>query len=324
MATFRQAAARAGASPQVAAFLQRSFRPSSLATYSSAWRAWSQWCREQGLGDNSPSVSRLLQYLLHLFDKGRVYGSLGVHRSAISSITGPGDSPALGAHPLISRFMRAAFLARPPAALTLRPTWDVAEVLQHLMSWDAPQDLDLPLLSQKTVMLVALESMRRISDLCLLDISEGHMASSQNKIVFQLKFGLKQDRPNHSSPVVEFKASSVSQLCALAHLREYLDRVAPLRSSTALFVTTTPPHKQAARHTIRAWVLRVLAGAGISHAAGSTRAAAASFAAASRTPLKSILRKGDWSRANTLFRHYVRHLPHSSLQRLAETQSDNG
>jgi len=214
--------------------------------------------------------------------------------------------------------MRAVFQSRPPARLSIRPTWDVAEVLQLLSEWDPPQELDLLKLSHKTVTLVALESKRRISDLTLMDIGEGHMARTPDRLVFQLKFGLKQNRPGHTSPVVSFSKGQDPALCAFSHLSFYLDKVSGLRSSSALFVSSTPPHQAASKHTIRTWVVRVLQQAGISQAAGSTRAAAATYAAASKVSLASILSQGDWARASTLFNHYVRQLPQSSLQRMAQ------
>jgi len=320
MATFRSAAIRAGAPPEVATFLQSSFRPSSIKAYSSAWSQWVNWCDQHHMGDYSPALDSLLRYLWDLFTQGRVYGSIGVHRSALSSIGHPAADPSLGAHPLVSRFMRAVFLSRPPARQTLRPTWDVADVLQLLSSWNSPQQLSLPELSQKTVVLVALESMRRVSDLTLMDIGEGHMARSPHKLIFQLKFGLKQARPGHSSPVVSFSQGPDSKLCAFTHLQAYLDRVSDIRSSSALFVTTTPPHQKAAKHTLRTWIVKVLQQAGIPQAAGSTRAAAATYAMATRVSLASILAQGDWARASTVFQHYMRHLPQSSLQRLASSE----
>ena len=164
--------------------------------------------------------------------------------------------------------------------------------------------------------------MRRVSDLTLLDIGQGHMAMSQSKVVFQLKFGLKQARPGHSSPVVSFSVNPDPKLCAFHHIQAYLERVEPLREGTALFVTSTLPHKPAAKHTIRSWIVKVLQMAGISQSAGSTRAAAATYAQASRVALSTILAQGDWARASTVFKHYMRSLPQASLQRLADSGPD--
>jgi hypothetical protein len=63
-------------------------------------------------------------------------------------------------------------------------------------------------------------------------------------------------------------------------------------------------------------MLQALRDADIRATPGSTRAAAASYAVATQVPLKSILQKGDWARASTLFGFYVRSLPAETLTRI--------
>lgn len=271
----------------------------------------------------APTVTQLLTYMLHLFQSRRLaVSSIGVHRSAIATLTAPAAANSIGAHPLVARFMRAAFLTRPPAAAAIRPTWDVADLLEHLKQWGPVQTLDFTQLTHRTLALVALASIRRIDDLTLLDISKGHMAITQTTAVFQLKFGLKQARPNHTSPVIKLLATDEEpHLCPVAHIRRYIADTAELRSSSRLFVTTTPPHGAAAKATLRTWLIKTMRGAGINDSPGSTRAAAASYAAATRLQTATILKAGDWAKARTMFKHYVRKLPHSTLQKLAEDTS---
>jgi hypothetical protein len=57
--------------------------------------------------------------------------------------------------------------------------------------------------------------------------------------------------------------------------------------------------------------------------AGSTRAAAASFALASNITLGVVLEAADWSRCSTLFRHYVRLLPPEVLAHVAQDPERN-
>jgi len=150
------------------------------------------------------------------------------------------------------------------------------------------------------------------------------MCALQDKLVFQIPVGLKQDRPGHVSPLITFHKETDPLLCVFTSLKEYISRTSDLRSSQFLFVTTTPPHGQAAKHTLRTWVVRTLGEAGIQASAGSTRAAAASYAAASRVPLTSILARGDWARASTFTNHYLRWFPPQTLQRLATAPQDPG
>ena len=61
--------------------------------------------------------------------------------------------------------------------------------------------------------------------------------------------------------------------------------------------------------------------AGVRAPAGSTRAAAATYAAVSRITLPRIMEAADWSRVTTLHRHYTRILPPDVLQRI-RSESD--
>ena len=246
------------------------------------------------------------------------YSTVGLHRSAISSLTNPSTTSPIGQHPLVSRFMKALFQERPPAHKHLRPTWDVAELLTTVKAWGPTNQLDMGHLARRTLALVALASVKRVSDLSLLDTSPGHMALGASKVVFQLKFGSKQDRPQHKPPIVTLDKVSDPQLCPVDHVRQYLDRTQDIRSSTSLFITLTPPHGQASLTSLRTWLLRTLKEAGIAHPAGSTRAAAASFAVAHRVSLTTILTCGDWAKASTMFNHYIRQVPASVLHAVAQ------
>ena len=246
-----------------------------------------------------------------------VYSSVGLHRSAISSLTQPASSPPIGQHPLISRFMRAVFLEKPPAHTSLRPTWDVAEVLHTVKAWGPTHQLDNSQLARRTLTLVALASVKRISDLTLLDTTPSHMALGPDRVVFQLKFGSKQCRPHHKVPVVSLDKVDDPLLCPVEHVRAYLHRTQDIRTDSSLFVTLTPPHKGASISSLRTWLLRTLKEAGVAYPAGSTRAASASFALAHRVSMGTILASGDWAKAKTLFAHYIRQVPASVLHAVA-------
>ena len=139
----------------MADFLLSSFRPSSRSSYTQAWKVWRQWCASRGLDLASPAVGLVLEYLLHLVEeKGMAY-TVGLHRSAISSLAQPSSSSPIGQHPLISRFMRAVFQHRSPAHKTMRPTWDVEEVLNTIRGWGPTHQLDWGQLARRTLVLVA-------------------------------------------------------------------------------------------------------------------------------------------------------------------------
>jgi integrase len=213
--------------------------------------------------------------------------------------------------------MKAAFTKRPSASAAPRKIWDVAEVLQLLESWGPTERLSLTKLSWKTAMIVALISARRCSDLTLLRRDRGHLQHSDTRVVLQPVFGAKQDRPGHQIPPISFSLSRRRHLCPVKTIKEYLRRTLPRRGAGhPLFVTITRPHGPAAVSTIRRWIVMTLRAAGVRAPAGTTRAAAATYARASRIPLEKIMTAADWTRASTLYRHYTRQLPPEVLERM--------
>ena len=219
--------------------------------------------------------------------------------------------------------MRALFLRKPPS---VRPrwTWDVATVLACLRDWGFAHTLTLRKLTWKLAFLVAIFSARRVSDLTLLRIAPTHYQATLESAVFQPAFGAKQDRPGHQNPLVVLKRFAADlRLCPVAHLDDYLRRTAAEDRPMNLFLTTVIPQTVAARNTIRSWIISVLKAAGVQGSAGSTRAAAASFALAGNVSLASVLEAADWSRSTTLFRHYVRLLPQEVLAHVASRPPRN-
>lgn len=323
MAHLRRRITDGGATEEVAAFIQGSVRKSTERTYGTAWRAWVRYCQERHLDSAELSVNKLLAYLWFLHTERKLApNTIAVHKAAICTILQPGATVTAASHPLVSRFMKAAFLARPPANRQVRQTWDALQVLRHMSGLGEAKELSLPVLARKTLALIAMLSVRRISDLSLLDMSPQHLSISATRVVLQPKFGSKQERPGHSVPVITLYAvESDPCICPVAHIHEYLSRTEAIRHHSALFLGLTVPHAPASVACLRRWVVEMLTQAGVEGSAGSTRAAAASFALATRVPLSTILESGDWSTAKNVYQHYTRQLPPEILNRLAQPQN---
>jgi hypothetical protein len=323
LATFKAIIIKTGISNEVAEFLSTSWRKSTSGQYKSVWKSWASWCEAKGLDNASISVDKLLEYLLYLFkDRNLSWSSIGVHRSALSSILQPSISPSLGEHPLVIRFMKSIFLRKPPS-IQPRWSWDMATVLRYLKRLGSPQSLSLKTLTWKLAFMTATFCAKRISDLTLLRTSKKYLQMTRHAAVFQPAFGAKQDRPGHQSPVVVLRAHSDKSLCPVSHLTEYLSRTNYKNRDEALFLTIIPPHKTAAKATIKRWVLQILREAGINSSPGSTRAAAASYALARNISLNAIMGAADWSQSTTMFKHYIRLLPQEVLSQIARQSSRN-
>ena len=114
-------------------------------------------------------VESMLGYLQYLFDKGFAWGSIGVHRSALSSILEAHKPVPVGQHPLVCRFVRGVFNKRLPSVRAV-PTWDIGQVLMYLSKDHPPADLSLFRLTAKVLFLLAAFTAKRVSDLMLFSV----------------------------------------------------------------------------------------------------------------------------------------------------------
>ena len=96
-------------------------------------------------------------------------------------------------------------------------------------------------------------------------------------------------------------------LCALVHLREYLNRTKLLRKDNHLFISFTKPHNPVTTETLSRWLKQVLEEAGIDtkvFKGHSTRAASSSNAKKFGTPIEVILKNAGWSNCKTFHKFY--------------------
>ena len=231
-----------------------------------------------------------------------------------------GHQKTLGDDPLVSRLLKGIFQKKPPASRSNRATWDASSVLTTLRDWGTPDKLNYAKLSMKVVTLVALFSARRVSDLVLLRTTKEHLQVSDEKVTMFCDFGAKQDRPGHVNPPIVLRAYEDKRLCPVAHIKAYIKITEKKRrgkqNGSHFFLTKVFPFGPAKLFTLRSWIVEVLKESGIAASAGSTRAAAATYASVSRISLARIMEAADWSRVSTIHRHYVRILPASVLERI--------
>ena len=194
---------------QGAEFICGSWRGSTKTQYACAWRNWSEWCRGFAIPRTTPTVGQFLKYLWFLYeDRHMAWSTISVHRAAVATIIDPLTNSHLSQHPMVCRFMKAVFLARPPPR-KVEPI---------------PEEFSRQKITWRVVMLLALASARRASDLSLLHIDEDHLFKTNDSWRFHLVFGAKQDRPGHIPQDVIILKQACRELCSLENLREYLRR----------------------------------------------------------------------------------------------------
>ena len=250
------------------------------------------------------------------------WSTILVHKAAIATVMDPTTHTPMSQHPLVSRFMKSVFQARPPAR-QLKPIWDVAVVLREMLTWGTSSALSRTRLTWRLTMLIALASARRASDLTCLHVGRNNIFLTESLCRLTLVFGTKQDRPGHLAPDVVLARQSTEELCPIRNLQEYLERTKDERQNDhQLLRITIPRYTPAKRTTIRRWLSQVLKQSHIDATGGSTRAAAATWAAAKAVSIATIMAAADWTEVRTMSRHYLRQLPqeapvseHLSVQR---------
>ena len=141
----------------------------SLKEYKPYVQTWIKLCSEWKINPYDPPLTRVLDFLASLFERGLKYDAINTAKSAISAITESKHGLTLGSQPLISRFMKGVFRSRRPVP-GYEATWDVQVVLSHLASFAPVNQLDLKSLTHKLVMLVALVSAQKMQSVHLLDL----------------------------------------------------------------------------------------------------------------------------------------------------------
>ena len=197
------------------------------------WR-WFEFCSKQQATPYNPSVTTVLDFLVHLHEQGLTYTTTNTARSAISAITLSTDRTPIGSHQLVSTFMKGIYKHTPPIP-RYQSTWDVQPVLSYLSGLSPAEKLDLKSLTLKVAMQVALVSAQRSQTLHMLNID--FMKDTSSCVEFALPDHIKQSRPGYRPPPVILQAyPNDKSLCVYSYLTEYLKRTQPLRGAeTAIY-----------------------------------------------------------------------------------------
>ena len=153
-------------SRSVARRLGQARRQSSVANYQSKWLTYRRWCTDKGHSVSQPSVSKVADYLVWLWeDQGLSLSSVKAHRSMLSSVF-QFKLPALGEDGVLQDLVRSFSIERPrrPQA---PPSWDLDAVFRHLMSsvFEPLESVSLRALTKKTLFLVSLATAKRVSEI---------------------------------------------------------------------------------------------------------------------------------------------------------------
>lgn len=248
-------------------------------------------------------------FLSKEFHNGLEYRTLNLYRSAISAYHEPVLGQPIGQHTVITRLLKGMFNERPPQP-KYSDTWDVEVVLDRLKVLPNNEQLPLKDLSLKLVMLLALSTASRSSELHKLKLSE--MMDKGDLVEFRLG-ELTKTRKVGDGPlllqIMEFEGDQ--KLDVVRCLRVYLERTRQVRKpgkdGDQLLISFREPHGPLASSSVARWIKMGLQEAGIDtsiYQAHSTRAASTSKAAKQGLQVSQILERANWAQAMTFKRYY--------------------
>ena len=134
--------------------------------------------------------------MLHLFQVGLAWHTIGIYISAISAFLQPHRIHKASNHPVILKLMHHFYLQHPPSHKLFDP-WDVEHVLYLLESWAPASFLTAFKLAWKTATLLALVTAKCCSDLTLLCVDNRHLFLQCNAAIFIPQSGGKTDNLGH-------------------------------------------------------------------------------------------------------------------------------
>ena len=132
---------------------------------------------------------------------------------------------------------------------------------------------------------------------------------SSNNVGLFVPETLKTTRLGHHLPPIDLKTFKNSELCVIAHLKQYIKMTAHLRNTDTkqLLLSFVQPQKPISTTTLSRWCVTVMKESGInvnifdSH---STRSASTSKCKISRFSFKETVKSAGWSNEKTFAQFY--------------------
>ncbi|XP_073429908.1 uncharacterized protein [Dendrobates tinctorius] len=264
-----------GFSENLISTLQKSRKPITIKAYGRTWRKFlsSSGAKVQ----DGIQMDKILEFLQRGLEQGLATNTLRVQVAALGALY----NQEVASDPWVSRFMRAAARSRPIATQKV-PSWDLNLVLSALTGppFEPIQSAPLKTLSLKTILLVALTSARRVSDIQALSALPPFIKIMEDRIILKPDPAYLPKVATHfhrSQEVVlpsfcpnptnrgEEKFHTLDVKRCLVH---YLEATKGCRKEGSLFVCFQGPRKGlgASKSTLARWIRDAIAWH--THAAG--------------------------------------------------------
>ena len=148
-------------------FLSHHLAEGTKCGYRHAFARFKVFCSFNKISPKSCKPEDIAKYLKLLCDKGASYNTINVARSAISKYHNGFNGVSAGSNNIVCMAMRAVFRIRPPLP-KYKHTYDVTKVLDYLKSLPPNTELTLKQLSMKTLFLLIMSTISRVSSVSRL------------------------------------------------------------------------------------------------------------------------------------------------------------
>lgn len=233
-----------------------SISENTLKQYVSGLKLWWEFCASQRTDPFSVSPVGVLEFLTIQFNKGASYSSLNTYRCSLAQI-----APDLSQDFRIQKFFKGVYMLR-PGIPKYQNIWDPSVVLVYLRELKNAE-INLYILSQKLITLLALATGQRLQTLGSIETTNIHI--TEIKIEITIPKRIKTSARNRFQPLLNLPfLNSDPEICVASALLSYLEKTRPLRGSIkSLFISTTKPYKEISTQTLSRWVKNILRKSGV-------------------------------------------------------------
>ncbi|XP_078500130.1 uncharacterized protein LOC144755257 [Lissotriton helveticus] len=271
--------------------------------------------------------STVLKYLTHLLETNLSSSSLRVHLAAIVAYTRGETGKSFFTSMIVKRFLEGAKRIAPPKRLPA-PAWNLNIVLTELMKapFEPMHKATLQMLTLKTAFLVAITSLRRVSELQALTLQEPYIQIHNDRVVMRTdphfmpkvvsKFHINQtiQIPSFFQKPTTKAERALHTLDVRRAVMHYIERTKDHRKTKQFFVSFAESFmgKAVTKGTIARWIAQAIqfchkqAGQELSEGprAHSTRKKGAAIAFLANTPIQDICLAATWASVHTFTKHY--------------------
>ena len=176
-----------------------SWRESTKKLYVNIIIKWQKYCQDHKISECQKTHEQGINFLAELFKNGASYNKICLARSALSSFV---FNDNFGSIPIVARFMKGVFEARPQFKYSSKiPRRDAGQVLKFISSCYPNKDLNLKELSLKCTFLIIMCTGQRIQTLAQIKID--NIIFSDNLCHIVIDSLLKHSRRNKQQEPLE-------------------------------------------------------------------------------------------------------------------------